>query len=57
MLTPIPISTDVKEAYGAGLPLHKFNNKVPATIAYIELRKSVIRKNRQLKGQASDERS
>jgi cellulose biosynthesis protein BcsQ len=53
----IPISTDVKEAYGAGKPIHKFNNKVPATTAYIDLGRSVVKKIRQLKGQVSDERS
>jgi chromosome partitioning protein len=57
ILTPIPISTDVKEAYGAGKPIHKFNNKVPATTAYIDLGRSVVKKIRQLKGQVSDERS
>lgn len=42
LFDPVPLNTDVPEAYNARLPIHRYNASAPATKAYAAVTKEVI---------------
>jgi cellulose biosynthesis protein BcsQ len=42
MLEPVPLNTDIPEAYQAKLPVHRYNASAPATKAYAAVAKEVM---------------
>ncbi len=44
MLDPVPLNTDIPEAYQAKLPVHRYNASAPATKAYAAVAKEVMKR-------------
>jgi chromosome partitioning protein len=44
LFEPIPLNTDIPEAYNAALPIHRYNASAPATKAYAAVAKEVLRR-------------
>jgi chromosome partitioning protein len=42
MFEPVPLNTDIPEAYNARLPVHRYNPGAPATRAYVAVTKEVM---------------
>jgi len=42
MFEPVPLNTDIPEAYNARLPIHRYNASAPATKAYVAATKEVM---------------
>jgi cellulose biosynthesis protein BcsQ len=44
LFEPVPLNTDIPEAYNANLPVHRFNPSAPATKAYAAATKEVLKR-------------
>jgi chromosome partitioning protein len=44
LFDPIPLNTDIPEAYNANLPIHRYNSSAPATKAYAAVTMEVMRR-------------
>lgn len=44
LLEPVPLNTDIPEAYNANLPIHRYNASAPATKAYALVTKEVLKR-------------
>jgi chromosome partitioning protein len=44
LFEPIPLNTDIPEAYNASLPIHRYNASAPATRAYAAVTKEVLKR-------------
>lgn len=44
LFEPIPLNTDIPEAYNANLPVHRYNAGAPATKAYAAVTKEVLKR-------------
>jgi cellulose biosynthesis protein BcsQ len=52
VLPVIPINIDVPEAFSRRLPVHRFNPDAPATKAYAQVTREVIRRGKEEKAPA-----
>lgn len=44
LFEPVPLNTDIPEAYNANLPIHRYNASAPATKAYTLVTKEVLKR-------------